>query len=62
MIIFIAVMNVVPIGSMSVARSGNRQPSTMPITIATSTCTYNCRYHGFAAIRRGSTTKNRCPV
>jgi hypothetical protein len=49
--IFIAVMNVVPIGSMSVARSGHFQPSTMPITIATSTWTYNWRYHGFAAIR-----------
>lgn len=49
--IFIAVMNVVPIGSMPVARSGHRQPSTMPITIATRTWTYNCRYHGFAAIR-----------
>ncbi|WP_307679264.1 hypothetical protein [Streptomyces sp. V4I2] len=47
MSIFIAVMNVVPIGSIDVARSGHRQPSTIPMTIATSTCTYNCRYHGF---------------
>jgi hypothetical protein len=48
--IFIAVMNIVPNSSMSVARSGHRQPRTMPITIATRTWPCNCRHHGFAAI------------
>ena len=49
--IFIAVRNVVPIGSIEVARSGRRQPSRTPITIAASTWTYSCRYHGFGTVR-----------
>ena len=37
--IFIAAMNVVPMGCMASPRSGQRQPTKMPITMATSTWT-----------------------
>ena len=37
--IFIAAMNVVPIGCIASPRSGHLHPTTTPITMAISTCT-----------------------
>jgi hypothetical protein len=39
MSIFIAAMKVVPMGCIASPRSGHRQPTKMPITMATRTCT-----------------------
>ena len=39
MSIFIAAMKVVPIGCMASPRSGQRQPTKIPMTMAISTCT-----------------------
>lgn len=47
--IFIAAMNVVPIGCMASPSSGRHHPRSTPTTMAISTCTYNCRYQGFGA-------------
>lgn len=56
--IFIASMKVVPIGSIEVARSGHRHPRKMPMTIARSTCTYNCRHHGFDGVRPSTAARS----
>ena len=50
---FIAAMKVVPMGCIALPLSGASAPSATPMTMATRTCTYNCRYQGFR-VRSGA--------
>lgn len=48
--IFMAVMKVVPIGSIASPVSGQSHPTRMPSTIAMRTQKYSCLYQGFFTV------------